>query len=230
MTNQPTIQDLWKHISNKIANKSNDPFDDLFATIIPINEDGTFGTEISSLCDEYEGDTYTMVRRLLQNTDLLPTGSFAYFCPAKAQVVDDASEVGHFEETGVRPSFIDKDGNDTRKKLIIMSIQRAITIDRVTGEPEDVVMDSGTWWIDDNRFEELAPVVNGNESETGQIGGSLAIAFGALAFKWAIDHDTLGEIGGVLKDSLEIRRQAAKQAVDALNSLGKRDIATWRKQ
>lgn len=81
-----TPQDLWSFISNKIANKVSDPYEDLMAMIIPINEDGTFCDPIASHDKpEYNGDSYDMIRALCFTTELLPTKSFGYMCPAVAR-------------------------------------------------------------------------------------------------------------------------------------------------
>lgn len=82
----PTVQDLWSHISNKIANKVVDPYKDLLATIIPIDENGKFCAHITADDKpEYNGDSYDMIRALCFTTELLPTRSFGYMCPALAR-------------------------------------------------------------------------------------------------------------------------------------------------
>lgn len=75
------IEQVWKHVSNKIANKVSDPFDDLCAAILPINEDGTFGTPISSSDNGWEGDTYKMISELIGMENTPMTEHFGYYCP-----------------------------------------------------------------------------------------------------------------------------------------------------
>ncbi len=82
----PTVQDLWSHIANKIANKVTNPYEDLLATIIPIDQDGKFCGHITADDKpEYNGDSYDMIRALCFTTELLPSKSFGYMCPAVAR-------------------------------------------------------------------------------------------------------------------------------------------------
>lgn len=82
------IEDVWKYISNKVANKVNDPFEDLHATVVPII-DGEFGEPISSISQEdWEGDTYLMLRDLATEEVARVGSTFAYFCPGKKRHPD----------------------------------------------------------------------------------------------------------------------------------------------
>lgn len=90
-----TIQDLYKHVANKIANKVSDPWDDLWATIIPIDADGNFCKAISSMDkEEYEGDVYSLVRQLCFNTEVLPTHTYGFFSPGYKKDPDTGDRKG----------------------------------------------------------------------------------------------------------------------------------------
>lgn len=104
----PTVQDLWSHISNKIANKVGNPYEDLLATIIPIDEDGKFCAHISAHDKpEYNGDSYDMIRALCFTTELLPTKSFGYMCPAIAR----DPETGEVAKTIISFALVIEHGN-----------------------------------------------------------------------------------------------------------------------
>lgn len=89
MATNKSIHDLWKHFSNNIGNKVNDPFEDLWASIVPLSLDDEFLPEISSMeKEEYEGDTYSFVGSLCSETDRLPKESFGFFVPARKRDPD----------------------------------------------------------------------------------------------------------------------------------------------
>lgn len=210
-----TIHDVWKHVSNKIANKVNDPFEDLFAMIIPVDTDGTFLSQISSDCDEYEGDSYVLLRRLLRKTDLFPTGAFAYVCPAKISVVKDADEYAQVKAKAAA-------GEDPRRKVLMMSLVHPITINEETGLPSDIVMENGVYWLDTNTFEEMPKTINGmRDGEEDQ--GNLPMALGSLALKCAIDKGYLGELGEALARSLALAEQSLNEAERIFSSITKKN-------
>lgn len=97
------IENVWKHISNKVANKVSDPFEDLHATVIPI-VDGEFGELISSFTDEYEGDSYVMLKKLATEDVPRVPSTFAYFCPAKKR----DTETGDVVANAVIFALVDK--------------------------------------------------------------------------------------------------------------------------
>lgn len=208
-----TINDVWKHISNKIANKVNDPFEDLFAMIIPIDEEGNFGPAISSDCEEYDGDSYTLLKKLTHSTNKLPTGTFAYACPARIMMVSSEEEAFEMHKKMVET------GVDPRSKALVMTLVHAITVDESSGLPSDVRMDNGVYWIDGNRFDVLPSTINGEveggEAETG----GLTIALGGLALKWSLDHGKLGELGVKLGRALETAEKSMNEAKAAFDQL-----------
>lgn len=90
-----TIQDLYKHVANKIANKVSDPWNDLWATIIPIDANGNFCEPISSMDkEEYEGDIYTLIKHLCFNTEVLPTHTYGFFSPGYKRDPDTKERIG----------------------------------------------------------------------------------------------------------------------------------------
>lgn len=89
MATNKSIHDLWKHFSNNIGNKVNDPFEDLWASIVPLSINDEFLPEISSMeKEEYEGDTYSFIGNLCNETDRLPKESFGFFVPARKRDPD----------------------------------------------------------------------------------------------------------------------------------------------
>lgn len=206
-----TINDVWKHVSNKIANKVNDPFDELFASVIPIDSDGNFLGLIDSNCEEYEGDSYVMLRRLLRKTHLFPTGGFVYMCPAKISIAKTAEEA-----TTLRARALA--GDDQRRKVLMLSLVHPIGVNEETGMPADVVMENGIYWLDTNEFQEFPPTVNGQrDGEEDQ--GALPMALGALALKCAIDNGSLGEIGMRLNNALTLAEKSLAEAESIFESL-----------
>lgn len=205
-----TIEDVWKHISNKIANKVNNPFEELFAMVIPIDTEGNFCKEINSDCDEYEGDSYTLLRKLSENTSLLPTGTFAYACPARVRQIDAAEAEGKTDDelrAMAKP-----------REILMVSLVHEITADE-EGNPTDVIIENGVYWIDDNTFSELPKSINGYTEDGEETSGQLTVALGALGLKWSLTNDRLGELGRMLNESLELAKKALEQAETAFNKL-----------
>jgi hypothetical protein len=94
MATNKSIHDLWKHFSNNIGNKVNDPFDDLWASVVPLSLDDEFLPEISSMeKEEYEGDSYAFIANLCHETDRLPKESFGFFVPARKRDPDTGEVV-----------------------------------------------------------------------------------------------------------------------------------------
>lgn len=90
------IEDVWKHVSNKVANSVNDPYEELVATILPINDDNTFGTPISSADNDWEGNTYAMISGLIAMDNPPMTEHFAYYCPGINRDPEDKDVIlGH---------------------------------------------------------------------------------------------------------------------------------------
>lgn len=206
-----TINDVWKHVSNKIANKVNDPFDELFASVIPIDSDGTFLDLISSDCEEYEGDSYVMLRRLLRKTDLFPTGGFAYLCPAKMSIAKTEEEAITLRARALA-------GDDQRRKVLMLALIHPVGINESTGMPADLVMENGIYWLDTNEFQEFPTTVNGQrDGEVEQ--GALPMALGALALKCALDNGSLGEIGMRLNNALTMAEKSLSEAEAVFESL-----------
>lgn len=172
------IQDVWKHISNKVANKVSNPFDDLYAAIIPIDENGEF-TEVISSMDGYEGDSYTLIIGLIHDTDKLPTANFAYYCPGRKRNV----------ETG-----------EVESHSIIFAL--------VNGH-ENVVF--GMWELETNKVEYF------EEDSNQEFGGELPIALASLALKKQIDSDQMGEIGKLMKESLQLAEASKNKVMEVLN-------------
>lgn len=206
-----TINDAWKHVSNKIANKVNDPFEELFASVVPIDKDGNFLGLISSDCEEYEGDSYVMLRRLLDKTHLLPTGGYLYLCPCKVAVTTSMDEYANLKEKARR-------GEDTRRKALVLALVHPITLNEETGMPADVVMENGIYWLDTNEFDELPPTVNGSTGDNEET-GTLPMALGALALKCSMDNGTLGEIGMRLAKALALAEQSLSEAEAIFESI-----------
>lgn len=86
-----TINDLWSYISNKIASKVNDPFDELNGILIPIGKDGSFGTPKYS--DEYE-NVYDWISHLCQNTHEFETPSFGFMIPGWKRDIETNERAG----------------------------------------------------------------------------------------------------------------------------------------
>jgi hypothetical protein len=212
-----TIDDVWKHISNKIANKVNDPFAELFAMVIPVDTEGNFCKEINSDCEEYEGDSYTLLRKLSKTTELLPSGTFAYACPAKIRQVDlagrNADEIDAEELEELRAST-------TPTQVLMINLVHAVEA-KDDGHPGDMVIESGVYYIDENRFEALPTLVNGSDDQGQDSKGPLTIALGALALAWALSNDRLGDVGRMLKESLDLAKKSLEQAEAAFNNLPK---------
>lgn len=86
MTTNKTIHDLWKHFSNNIGNKVNDPFEDLWANVVPLSLEDEFLPAISCMeKEEYEGDSYSFIAALCSETHRLPKESFGFFVPARTR-------------------------------------------------------------------------------------------------------------------------------------------------
>lgn len=200
-----TLNDVWKHISNKIANKVNDPFEELFASVIPIDRDDNFLDVISSDCAEYEGDSYVLLRKLVDKTHLLPSGGFVYFCPAKVTQVDIDQETGKQVDT-----------REKRKCLVISLVHPIVATDG-TGYPSSVVIDNGIYWLDTNEFQEMPPTINGEQD--GQEVGNLPMALGALALKCALDNGSLGDLGVRLLKALAKAEESLAEAEAVFESL-----------
>lgn len=205
-----TINDVWKHISNKIANKVNDPFEDLFAMVIPVDAEGNFCKEIDSDCEEYEGDSYVLLRKLTERTHLMPSGTFAYACPARVRHlnVEEAEKMDAAEILA----------KTEPRQVLMISLVHEIQANH-DGTTNDVIIESGVYWIDDNTFTEMPKTVNGLTDDGNEVEGSLTTALGALALKWSIDNDRLGDLGRVLKDSLEMAKRSLEQAEEAFKKL-----------
>ena len=206
-----TINVVWKHISNTVANKVNDPFEELFASVIPIDRDGNFLDLVNSDCEEYEGDSYVMLRKLLRKTDMFPTGGFVYFCPAKITVAETQDEA-----LSIRARALV--GDDPRRKVLMIALVHPISADPETGLPADVVMENGIYWLDTNEFEVFPSTVNG-QRDGKEEQGSLPLALGALALKCAIDNGTLGEIGVRLNSALTLAEKSLSEAESIFESL-----------
>lgn len=201
-----TLNDVWKHISNKIANKVNNPFDELFASVIPIDRDDNFLDVISSDCAEYEGDSYVLLRKLVDKTHLLPSGGFVYFCPAKVTQVDIDQETGEQVDT-----------REKRKCLVISLVHPIVAVDS-NGWPSNVIVENGIYWLDSNEFQEMPPTING-EQDGQEISGNLPMALGALALKCALDNGSLGDIGARLLKALAKAEESLAEAESIFESL-----------
>lgn len=121
---------LFEHVSNKIANKYNDPWDDMWPMIIPVGTDGSFVTPITSDNDEYDGDSYVLIKKLCFTTDKLPTGSFGFICPIKARSVNP----------------------DKGETLETATPMLGIVVGAING-PED--MQFGIWNLETNEFMDM---------------------------------------------------------------------------
>jgi len=202
-----TIEDVWKHVSNKITNKVNNVWEDLEAMIIPVDADGNFMAPIKcSDKPEYEGDSYSMIRSLCWTTELLPTGTFAYVCPARARQAP----------TEMDPTDDPNDWADLIKTLpfthvLTMSVVNPIGYDPVTDEVSPNI-EHGVWWVERNEFEAL-PV--GEEGPYGA--GQLPVALGSLSFKWAVDNNQLGAISNDMREAIELARQSMEKAKAVFN-------------
>ena len=87
------IKDLWSYISKTITNKSNDPFEDLWATVIPVNKDGSFAEPIMVDPDEHD-DAYAFIGNLTRNTELFETSQFGFMTPAWKRDPETGERVG----------------------------------------------------------------------------------------------------------------------------------------
>lgn len=90
-TDNVTLEDLWSYISNKIACKTNDPFEDLNGIIIPISEDGAFLSPMYS--DEYD-DVYEWLAHLCRNTQEFATPSFGFMIPGWKKDPETMERIG----------------------------------------------------------------------------------------------------------------------------------------
>lgn len=86
-----TLQDLWSYISNKIACKHNDPFEELNGIIIPIKADGTFSDPLYS--DEFD-NVYEWIADLCRNTDKFDTPSFGFMIPGWKKDPETMERIG----------------------------------------------------------------------------------------------------------------------------------------
>lgn len=201
-----TIEDVWKHVSNKITNKVNNVWEDLEAMIIPVDADGNFMTPIKcSDKPEYGGDSYSMIRSLCWTTELLPTGTFAYVCPARARMATASMN-------DVDPD----DWGDIIKDLpftyvLTMAIVNPMQYDPETDEVQPQI-EHGVWWIDRNEFEKM-PDSDDNHPHAGE----LPIALGSLSFKWAVDNNQLGSISSDMREAIELARQSMEKAKAVFN-------------
>lgn len=199
-----TLEDAWKHVSNKIANKVNNVWEDLEAMIIPIDTDGNFMKPISCTDEpEYNGDSYDMIRSLCWNTDLLPTPTFVYVCPARARQLDaDPGDVENIQEIIKNLPY---------KYILTVSLVHPMKYD----EEQDTWLpdiDHGVYWVDKNTFERMP--TDGKEN------GQLPLALGALSFKLAIDRGLMGDVSKELGEALELARESfekVKKAVEHPN-------------
>jgi hypothetical protein len=88
-----TIDDLWSYISKTITSKSNDPFDDFWGTVIPVNKDGSFGEYMMVNPDGYE-DIYDFFSHLVQHPERFETSSFGFMSPAWKRDPETGERVG----------------------------------------------------------------------------------------------------------------------------------------
>lgn len=86
-----TIKDVWSYISNKIASKVNDPFEELNGIIIPVRKDGTFGEVITS--DEFD-DVYDWLAHLCREAGSFETSSFGFMIPGWKKDPETMERVG----------------------------------------------------------------------------------------------------------------------------------------
>lgn len=89
--NNVTLNDLWSYISNRVACKTNDPFEDLNGIIIPISKDGNFMSPLYS--DEYD-DVYDWIAHLCRNTKLFETQSFGFMIPGWKKDPETLERIG----------------------------------------------------------------------------------------------------------------------------------------
>lgn len=199
-----TLEDAWKHVSNKIANKVNNIWEDLNAMIIPVDADGNFMKPI--VCTdkpEYNGDSYDMIRSLCWDTDLLPSPTFLYVCPGRARQLDsDPGDVENIQEIIKNLPY---------KYILTISLVHPMKYveDEDTWVPD---IDHGVYWVDKNTFERMP--TDGKEN------GQLPLALGALSFKLAIDRGLMGDVSKELGEALELARQSfekVKKAVEHPN-------------
>jgi hypothetical protein len=88
-----SIKELWSHISKTMTSKSNDPFEDLWATVIPVKADGSFGEYIMVDPEEYD-DAYEFIRHLSHNTERFETSQFGFMTPAWKRDPETGERVG----------------------------------------------------------------------------------------------------------------------------------------
>lgn len=206
-----TIDDVWKHVSNKIANKVNDVWEDLNPMIIPVDNDGNFLAPIDSESrPEYGGDTYSLIRALCWNTELLPSATFVYVCPARIRRLDaPMAEASQRSPEELRRMV---ESAPASSALLISLVHPIEYVEgRDTWRPR---VDNGVWWLERNEFEYM-PNTNEDDDE-----GQLPIALGALALKWAIDNGKMGDFGNQLKRSMELAEEARKLAQQAFTDAG----------
>lgn len=175
----PTLQELWKHLSNKVFIKYGDPHDELFASVIPIDMDGSFMDAISSDTEEYGGDPYDLLRDLAtRRMDELPTKTFGFFAPGWMRAV---------------PTDIDADDPEFESKMMSSTERTKMFAFVLVNDHEN--LDFGMWNMATNE-------VTFEMGEGG--GGRLADYLKALSFGWSAvnDIESLGELAGPVQEAM----------------------------
>lgn len=203
-----TMEDAWKHVSNKIANKANNIWEDLDPMIIPIDADDNFMKPIT--CGdqpEYGNDSYDMIRALCWNTDLLPTGTFLYVCPGRSreltkELAEELEGLDNAAEVVNKLPF---------KYILVLSLVHPMKYveEEDTWTPD---IESGVYWVEKNEFQHMPSDADDK--------GQLPMALGALSLKWAIDNDAIGEVGRKLGEALDLTREAFEKARSAFGDVG----------
>jgi hypothetical protein len=177
------VHDLYEHVSNKIANKYNDPWGDMWPMVIPVDTDGSFVTPITSDNDEYESDSYVLIKKLCFSTEKLPTGSFGFVCPIKARSIT-----------------IDNGGTPETEEPTLGIVVVAVN------SPED--MGFGIWNLSTNEFMEMPPDSDGDGALLDALG---ALAFKWQIDNGKLG--TAGEMLKLSMELAEKSAQLAKEAM-----------------
>lgn len=172
------IEEVWKHIANTVANKVNDPFEELCATIVPITN-GEFGEHISSDTPRWQGDSYAMIKSLAAEENIRVSSTFAYYCPCTGK-----------SETG-----------EVLNKALLFALVNKPTSD-------DGFIHFGMWNLTTNEVDYQFSDDPMSEENDEFWGGELPIALAALSLRASIENDELGELGKLMKESLELAKES----------------------
>lgn len=175
----PTIEEFWKHLSNKVFAKCHDPHLELFSSVIPIDVDGNFLDPISSDVEPYCGDPYSLLRDLATSRiSELPTKSFGFFSPGWMRKLD-----------------MNIDEDDPRFPQLMENAERIqMFAFMLVTDYENI--DFGVWNMEDNTIDLKID---------GETAGQLAASLKALSFGWVAqnDIDSLGEMAGPIREAME---------------------------